>query len=112
HLALNEHTKGFVDRAAFSAMRPTAFLLNTARGPIMDEAALIWALENREIAGAGLDVFEQESVAGDNPLLAMKNVVLTPHTAYKTEEALLRRMQVTLGNIGDYLNGVPTNRVD
>ena len=112
HLALNQHTRGFVDREAFSAMRSTAFLINTARGPILDEAALVGALENHQIAGAGLDVFEREPIGEDNPLLRMKNVVLTPHIAFKTEEALLRRMQVTVSNIVAFLDGNPANRVD
>lgn len=112
HLALNEDTRGFVDREAFAAMRPTAYLINTARGPILDEGALIWALQNGKIAGAGLDVFDSEPLGGDSPLLSMENVVLTPHIAYRTVAALQRRMWVTVGNIKAFLEDDPANRVD
>ena len=67
--------------AELKAMKSTAFIVNTARGPLIDEAALIKALENEEIAGAGLDVTEQEPPEKDNPLRTMENVILTPHTA-------------------------------
>ena len=71
-------------------MKPTAFFINTARGPVVDEPALIRALEEKWIAGAGLDVFEQEPIAADNPLLKMDNVVLTPHSASYSDVAFQR----------------------
>ncbi len=74
----------------FKQMKPTAYFINTARGPIVDEPALIKALQEKWIAGAGLDVFEKEPVDTDNPLLKMDNVVVTPHTASDSDAAFKR----------------------
>ncbi len=112
HLPLNDKTTGIVGKNEFWAMKKTAFLINTARGPIVDESALINALKNKEIAGAGLDVFAQEPLAPDNELRVLDNTILTPHIAYKTAEALRRRAQVTVQNITSFLQKNPTNRVD
>ena len=87
-------------------------LVNTARGAIINEADLIGALQQKRIAGAGLDVFAEEPVDSNNKLLKLNNVVLTPHIAYKTEEALNRRMEVTVKNISDFIQNKRTNRVD
>lgn len=73
-------------------MKPSAYLINTARGGLIDEAALAKALNKNELAGAGLDVFGSEPPAKDNPLLTAQNTVLTPHLGYKTDEALLRKL--------------------
>jgi D-3-phosphoglycerate dehydrogenase len=81
HAPHNAETDHSIDAAAFARMKPSAIVINTARGPIIDEAALIDALRNGVIAGAGLDVLEQEPPAPDNPLLRMENVVVTPHVA-------------------------------
>lgn len=81
HAPHNAETEHSINAAAFARMKPTAIVINTARGPIIDESALIEALRNRVIAGAGLDVLEQEPPAADNPLLTMENVVVTPHVA-------------------------------
>ncbi len=83
---LSPETAGLVDAEKLSLMKPTAFLINTARGPIVDETALIDALKRGEIAGAGLDVFEQEPSSLDNPLYAMDNVILTPHALCWTDQ--------------------------
>ncbi len=85
---LNEHTRALVDARKLALMKPTAYLINTARGPIVDEKALIAALANGKIAGAGLDVFEQEPTPESNPLVQMDNVVLTPHAICFTDECL------------------------
>ena len=84
HAPHNEETDHAFSTDAFARMQPTAFVINTARGPIIDEAALIVALEQGQIAGAGLDVLEQEPPELDNPLLNMENVVVTPHVASAT----------------------------
>ena len=81
HVHLNNETRGLLGEAFFKAMKPTAYFVNTCRGPTVDEQALIRALEQGEIAGAGLDVFEQEPTPADNPLLNMDNVIVTPHSA-------------------------------
>ena len=112
HLPLNQHTRGIIGKDEFDAMKKTSFLINTARGPIVDEKALIEALQNKEIAGAGLDVFAHEPIHDDNKLLEMENVVLTPHVAYKTQEAISQRALVTAQNILNFLNEDDTNRVD
>jgi phosphoglycerate dehydrogenase-like enzyme len=84
---LSEETRHLIDAARLSKMKPTAFLINVARGAVADERALIAALQQGIIAGAGLDVFEQEPVDPGNPLLAMDNVILTPHALGWTDES-------------------------
>ena len=81
HVPLNNETRKLLSGPFFKAMKPTAYLINTCRGPTVDEAALIKALQDGELAGAGLDVFEVEPTPGDNPLLKMDNVIVTPHSA-------------------------------
>ncbi|HLK60481.1 MAG TPA: NAD(P)-dependent oxidoreductase [Chthonomonadaceae bacterium] len=86
HCLLNEETRGLIDQRLFDLMKPTAYFFNAARGPIVNEADLIAALQGGRIAGAGLDVFEQEPPAPDNPLLQMENVLLAPHAVCWTDE--------------------------
>jgi D-3-phosphoglycerate dehydrogenase len=86
HLVLSERSRGLVGRADLLRMKPTAYLINTARGPIVDEAALLEVLQARRIAGAGLDTFGTEPLPLDHPLRALDNVVLTPHLGYVTAE--------------------------
>ncbi len=85
---LNEHTRALVDARKLALMKPGAYLINTARGPIVDEKALYAALASGVIAGAGLDVFEQEPTPIDNPILQLDNVVVTPHAICFTDECL------------------------
>ena len=85
---LNEHTRGLVGARLLGLMKPSAYLINTARGPIVDERALVTALQSGGIAGAGLDVFEEEPTPASNPLLRMDNVVLTPHGICFTDECM------------------------
>ena len=82
---LNDETRKMIDESFFKAMKPTAYFINTCRGPVVDERALIKALREGEIAGAGIDVFEQEPTPVDNPLLKMDNVIFTPHSAGFTD---------------------------
>ena len=83
---LNDATRSLVSDACFAAMKQTAYLVNVARGPIVDEPALIRALKAGQIAGAGLDVTTREPIEPDNPLLAMDNVIITPHALCWTDE--------------------------
>ncbi len=83
---LTEETRGLVDARCIGLMKPTAYLINTARGPIVDQKALTEALQNGRIQGAGLDVFEQEPISDDDPLLSLDNVIVTPHSICWTDE--------------------------
>lgn len=88
HVILTEETKGMISTKELNLMKPTAYLINTSRGPVIDEEALIQALRKKKIAGAGLDVFSKEPIDLGNPLLKFDNVVLTPHCAGCSEDAL------------------------
>ncbi len=88
HTLLNAETRHLIGEAFFRRMNPTAVLINTARGPVVDERALIRALEEQRLAGAALDVWEKEPVAPDHPLLAMDNVIASPHAAYFSSAAV------------------------
>jgi len=90
HVPLLPATQGLIGEAEFRRMKPTAYFINTSRGPAVDQAALVRALQEGWIAGAGLDVFDPEPLPTDSPLLALENVVITPHMASHTDEALLR----------------------
>ena len=90
HVPLTENTRHLVDAAEFALMKPDALLINTSRGGVVNETALAAALQNNQIAGAGLDVFGEEPVSTDNPLLKLDNVILTPHTAALTRECVTR----------------------
>jgi phosphoglycerate dehydrogenase-like enzyme len=87
HLVLGDRTRGIVGAHELSLMKPTAYLVNTARGPLINEAALVETLQQRRIGGAALDVFWQEPIPSNHPLLALDNVVLTPHLGYVVEES-------------------------
>ncbi|WP_375788496.1 D-2-hydroxyacid dehydrogenase family protein [Bradyrhizobium sp. Pha-3] len=86
HLVLSGRTRGLIGRSEFALMKPTARLVNTSRGPIVDEAALIDALQARRIAGAGVDVFDVEPLSPDHPFRKLKNVLATPHIGYVTDD--------------------------
>lgn len=86
HATLSEETRGLIDSKRLALMKPTSFLINTARGPIVDEVALCAALSSRQIAGAGLDVFDTEPLPAWHPLTKLSNVVLTPHLGWPTDE--------------------------
>ncbi len=86
HVVLSDRTRGLVGAAELARMKPSAYLVNTSRGPVVDEQALLAALQGRRIAGAGLDFFEPEPLPHDHPLLRCENVLLTPHLGYVTEE--------------------------
>jgi D-3-phosphoglycerate dehydrogenase len=88
HTLLNAETRHLIGEAFFRRMKPTAILINTSRGPVVDERALLRALQDKRLAGAALDVWEEEPVAADNPLLKMDNVIATPHAAYFSTAAV------------------------
>jgi glycerate dehydrogenase len=112
HCPLTPETEGLVDRAFLSRMRPSAFLINTARGPVVREADLAEALDAGVIAGVGLDVLSQEPPRVDHPLFRARNCVITPHIAWATREARLRLLSETVGNLRAWLGGRPRNVVN
>jgi phosphoglycerate dehydrogenase-like enzyme len=99
HLPLVPETELLIDAAALARMKPGAILVNTARGGLVDEAALVAALTSGHLRAAGLDVFAEEPVPPDNPLLALDNVVLMPHVARLTSETLDRSLDVAIENM-------------
>jgi phosphoglycerate dehydrogenase-like enzyme len=105
HAPLNAGTRHLVDRARLATMKRSAIVINTSRGAVIDEAALIDALASGMLAGAGIDAFEQEPVSSDNPLLQLDNVVLSPHSAGTTSDTWRRRGAFAFGNIGRVLAG-------
>jgi phosphoglycerate dehydrogenase-like enzyme len=107
HVQLSARTRGLVGARELRAMKPTAYLVNTARGPIVDEGALVEALRSRTIAGAGLDVFDQEPLPADHPLLRLDNTVLMPHAGYVTEAQYRVRYRDTVEDVAAYLGGTP-----
>jgi phosphoglycerate dehydrogenase-like enzyme len=108
HLVLSERTRGLVTERELSLMKPTAHLVNTSRGPIVVEADLIAALREGTIAGAGLDVFDQEPPSRDHPFRSMDNVTLTPHLGYATHETLAAFYSDSLEAIVAFAHGTPT----
>src|SRR5207237_10839079 len=105
HLLLSGQSRGLVGRHLLELMKPTAYLVNTARGPIVDEPALLGALRERRIAGAALDVFDVEPLPRDHPLLSLDNVLLTPHLGYVTREAYHAFFEQAVENILGWLHG-------
>ena len=102
---LNDETRHLMNAQRFALMKPSAYFINLSRGPIADEQALIAALRKGVIAGAGLDVFEQEPVAPDNPLLTMDNVIVTPHALCWTDECFDHIAREGLGCVVDFAAG-------
>ena len=111
HCPLTPDTEGLVNRARLELMKPTARLINTARGPLVDERALAYALNQGKIAGAGLDVLAVEPPAPDNPLLTARNCVITPHIAWATGASRQRLMETVAGNLEAWIKGRPVNTV-
>lgn len=111
HCPLTPETHHIIDKNAIALMKPTAFLINTARGALIDEPALIEALSTGKIAGAGLDVQEQEPPVADNPLYKLDNVILTPHIGWKGYETRQRLLGIIRDNIQGFFNGKPINVV-
>ena len=112
HCPLTPETKGLVDARRLALMKPTAFLVNTARGPLVDEAAVAAALNAGQIAGAAVDVLSVEPPPASNPLLTAKNCVITPHVAWATRDARRRLIDVTAANLAAFAAGQPQNVVN
>jgi phosphoglycerate dehydrogenase-like enzyme len=107
HIQLSARTRGLVGTRELGLMKRTAYLVNTARGPIVDEPALVGALQTRAIAGAGLDVFDEEPLAPDHPFKQLDNTLLMPHAGYVTEEQYRVRYRDTVENVAAYIKGAP-----
>ena len=107
HLVLSERTRGIVGERELALMKPTALLVNTARGPIVDEQALIHALRRSVIAGAGLDVFDEEPLPADHPLRRLENAVLTPHLGYVIVENYREAYSQAVEDIRGFMAGTP-----
>ncbi len=112
HLVLSDRTRGLLGAAELSSMKPTAYLINTSRGPIVDEAALVEAVGAGTIAGAGLDVFDQEPMAANHPLRNLENTVITPHIGYVTTETYAIFYGHALENIQAFLAGGPIRTIN
>ena len=107
HLKLSERTRGLFGAAEFARLRPTAYLVNTSRGPIVDEAALLAALSDGTIAGAALDVYDREPLPPGHPLRSAPNTVLTPHLGYVTTGSYERFYRGAAEDIAAFLRGEP-----
>lgn len=111
HCPLTPQTRGIVNADRLAMMKSTAWLINTSRGPLVDEAALAEALDTDRIAGAGLDVLSREPPPSDHPLLRAKNCFITPHIAWATKSARQRLLDIAVENIRTFLEGHPLNVV-
>jgi glycerate dehydrogenase len=112
HCPLTPETRELIDARRLSLMKPTAFLVNTARGALVNEADLAAALDAGRIAGAGLDVLSVEPPPASNPLLSARNCIVTPHIAWATRNARLRLLEVTAANLRAFAAGTPQNVVN
>jgi phosphoglycerate dehydrogenase-like enzyme len=105
HLVLSDRTRGLLGARELGLMKPSAYVVNTSRGPIIDERALVEALQNKKIAGAGLDVFDDEPLSLDHSLRQLENTVITPHVGYVTENTYKIFFDQTVENIRAFLDG-------
>ncbi|HEY2792239.1 MAG TPA: D-2-hydroxyacid dehydrogenase family protein [Micromonosporaceae bacterium] len=112
HVALNDGTRGLIGSREIGLMRPSAYLINTSRGPIVDATALVVALTSGAIAGAGLDVYDVEPVPAGDPLLGAPNTVLLPHIGFVSRENMLTFYEDTVENVVAWLNGSPIHLVE
>jgi phosphoglycerate dehydrogenase-like enzyme len=107
HVVLSQRSRGLVGTGEIALMKPTAYLINTSRGPIIDEAAMLAALRDKKIGGAGLDVFDVEPLPFDHPLRKMDNVVITPHLGYVSEQNYRHYFAGVVEDILGFLDGEP-----
>ncbi|KAH9846820.1 D-isomer specific 2-hydroxyacid dehydrogenase [Lenzites betulinus] len=108
HMVLSERTEGMIASADWTAMKPTAFFINTSRGPLVNEADMVEALKQKRIAGAGLDVFDEEPLPLDHPLRKLGNVTLSPHMGYVSDDNYKAFWEHTVENIAAFLDGHPS----
>jgi D-3-phosphoglycerate dehydrogenase len=111
HVVLSQRSRGLVGRDDLARMKPTAYLVNTARGPIVDEAALLETLQQNKIAGAAVDVFSVEPLPTDHPFRKLDNIVLTPHLGYVTEEGFRNHYSQMVESIDAWFKGEPLRRL-
>ena len=111
HVVLSQRSRGLVGAEELARMKPTAYLVNTARGPIVDEAALLTTLQERKIAGAGIDVFSVEPLPVDHPFRKLDNIVLTPHLGYVTEENFFNHYRQMVDGIDGWFKSEPKHRL-
>jgi phosphoglycerate dehydrogenase-like enzyme len=111
HVVLSQRSRGLVGREDLARMKPTSYLVNTARGPIVDEAALLETLQARKIAGAAIDVFSVEPLPVDHPFRKLDNIVLTPHLGYVTEESFRNHYRQMVEGIDAWLRAEPLRRL-
>lgn len=111
HLRASARTAGIIGARELALLKPTAYLINTARGALVDEAALIAALADHRLAGAALDVYQQEPLAADSPFLTLDNVILTPHVGWVTDAGIARMARDPVANILAFLDGRPQHVV-
>lgn len=113
HTPLTPSTRHLIGKEELEKMKPTAFLINTARGPVVDTDALVEALKNGGIAGAALDVFDQEPpLPKDSPVFEAPNTLLTPHMGFDSEESMQIRSEIAFDNLQNWLDGHPVNVVN
>jgi phosphoglycerate dehydrogenase-like enzyme len=112
HLVLSERSRGILGAEELALLRPTAYLVNTSRGPLVDESALIEALRAGRIAGAGLDVFEVEPLPADHPFRSLPNVLATPHLGYVTQGGYRIFYRDIVEDIAGYLAGKPVRTLE
>jgi glycerate dehydrogenase len=112
HCPLTSETEGLINKESLKRMKRSAFLLNTARGPVIVEEDLAAALNQDLIAGAGLDVLSEEPPPENNPLFTAKNCIITPHISWATREARTRLMHIAVDNLKAFLNGSPVHVVN
>jgi D-3-phosphoglycerate dehydrogenase len=111
HVVLSQRSRGLVGREDLARMKATSYLVNTARGPIVDEAALFEALERKQIAGAAVDVFSVEPLPVEHPFRKLDNLVLTPHLGYVTEEGFRNHYSQMVEGIDSWFKGEPLRRL-
>jgi phosphoglycerate dehydrogenase-like enzyme len=111
HMVLSQRSRGLVGPSDLARMKPTAYLVNTSRGPIVDEQALLETLQQRRIAGAAIDVFSVEPLPTDHPFRRLDNIVLTPHLGYVTEESFRAHYSQMVEGIGAWFKGEPLRRL-